>query len=215
MDFLFRLGKLSNMHLLSVPHEPEATSIAYCVHMNRSIKRELVRNFLSSLTANISSLIARLTSLKLIDLSFNLYEGFSFGSLTNHSRFEFVWCICNDKDVKIETESSDWVPLFQLDFLVICNCNLNKLSNKVSTFLLHQYNFIVLDLSNNMLKGRLPSWLFENNMKLEYVTLNDNSFSGHVHLLLCLKLIGWICQTISSLESFKKILGRSYQSYFI
>ena len=51
---------------------------------------------------NISSLIARLTSLKLIDLRFNLFEGFSFGSLANHSRLEFVRCICNDKDVKIE-----------------------------------------------------------------------------------------------------------------
>ena len=70
---------------------------------------------------NISSLIARLTSLKLIDLRFNLFESFSFGSLANHSGLEFVRCICNDKDVKIETESSDWVPLFQLDFLVISN----------------------------------------------------------------------------------------------
>ena len=131
-------------------------------------------------------MIARLTSLKLIDLRFNLFEGFSFGSLANHSGLEFVRCICNDKDVKIETESSDWVPLFQLDFLVISNWNLNKLSNKVPTFLLHQHNFRVLDLSTNMLKGRLPSWLFENNVKLEYVTLNDNSFSDHVHLPLCL-----------------------------
>ena len=29
-----------------------------------------------------------------------------------------------------------------------------------------------------------------------------------------LTLIGWICQTISSLESFKKILERSYQNIF-
>ena len=50
---------------------------------------------------------------------------------------------------------------------MISDCNLNKLSNKVPTVLLHQHNFIVLDLSNNMLKGRLPSWLFENNMRLE------------------------------------------------
>ena len=130
--------------------------------------------------------MARLTSLKLIDLSFNLFEGFSFGSLANHSRLAFVRCICNDKDVEIETESSDWVPLFQLDFLVISNCNLNKLSIKVPTFLLHQHNLRVLDLSNNMLKGRLPSLLFENNMRLEYVSLNDNSFLGQVHLPLCL-----------------------------
>ena len=135
---------------------------------------------------NISSLIARLTSLKLIDISKNLFEGFSFGSFANHSRLEFVGCICNDKDVEIETESSDWVPLFQLDFLAISNCNLNKLSNKIPTFLLYQHSLRVLDLSNNMLKGQFLGWLFGNNKRLERVTLNDNSFTGHVHFSLSL-----------------------------
>ena len=135
---------------------------------------------------NISSLIVGLTSLKYVDLSYNLFEGFSFGSFANNSRLESFQLRCDNKKTEIETENSKWAPLFQLDSLVISNCSLNKLSNQLPTFLFHQGNLRVLDLSYNMLKGRFPNWLFGNNTRLEYFTLKDNSFSGHFYLSLCL-----------------------------
>ncbi|KAL0012854.1 hypothetical protein SO802_007962 [Lithocarpus litseifolius] len=135
---------------------------------------------------NISSLIVGLTSLKYVDLSYNLFEGFSFGSFANNSRLESFQLRCDNKKTDIETENSKWVPLFQLDSLVISNCSLNKLSNQLPTFLFHQGNLRVLDLSYNMLKGWFPNWLFGNNTRLEYFTLKDNSFSGHFYLSLCL-----------------------------
>ncbi|KAM3749809.1 hypothetical protein ACB098_05G214500 [Castanea mollissima] len=136
---------------------------------------------------NVSShLIAGLTSLKYIDLSYNLFDGFSFSSFANLSKLEFVQFICDKKTVNIETETSDWVPLFQLEFLVISNCSLNKLSNQIPTFLFHQHSLRVLDLSYSMLKGQFPAWLVGNNTRLEYVSLHDNSLSGNFHLPLCL-----------------------------
>ncbi|KAM4113353.1 hypothetical protein ACJW30_05G214400 [Castanea mollissima] len=135
-------------------------------------------------TGNISSLMAGLTSLKYIDLSYNHFDRFSFDSLANISRLEFFRLECASKKLDVETENSGWVPLFQLEFLVLSNCNLNKLSNQVPTFLFHQYSLRVLDLSYNNLKGPFPGWLLVNNTRLGVLSLNNNLFMGPLHLSL-------------------------------
>jgi Leucine-rich repeat (LRR) protein len=142
---------------------------------------------------NISSWITGLTSLKHIDLSYNLFEGlFSFDSFANHSKLEFVRIIGDSKKLNIETENSRWVPLFQLEFLVLFNCTLNNLSNQIPTFLFHQHNLRVLDLSHKQLKGPFPSWLLENNTRLEFVSLQNNSFSSQFHVALNLNFTSWM-----------------------
>ncbi|KAM4113364.1 hypothetical protein ACJW30_05G215400 [Castanea mollissima] len=135
-------------------------------------------------TGNISSLMAGLTSLKYIDLSYNHFDRFSFDALANISRLEFFQLKCDSKKLDVETENSGWVPLFQLEFLVLSNCNLNKLSNQVPTFLFHQYSLRVLDLSYNNLKGPFPGWLLVNNTRLGVLSLNNNLFMGPLHLSL-------------------------------
>ncbi|XP_050289278.1 receptor-like protein 56 isoform X4 [Quercus robur] len=135
---------------------------------------------------NISSWIVDLTSLKYIDLNYNLFEGLSFSLFANHSKLESFQFSCYNEKVDIETENSDWVPLFQLESLVISNCSLNKLSHQLPTFLFHQHSLRELDLSHNGLKGPFPDWLFRNNTRLESAILDHNSFTGHFHLPLCL-----------------------------
>ncbi|KAM4113371.1 hypothetical protein ACJW30_05G216100 [Castanea mollissima] len=132
----------------------------------------------NQLQGNILSLIAGLTSLKFFDLSYS--KNFTFRLLDN--KFECH----NNKKFEIETENLDWVPLFQLESVVISNCSLNKLSHQLPTFLFHQHSLRELDLSHNGLKGPFPDWLFRNNTRLEHFKLNDNSFSGHFHLPLFL-----------------------------
>ena len=147
----------------------------------------------NSFRGNISShSIAGLTFLKHIDLSYNLFDGFSFSSFANLSKLEYVRFMCFENKANIETKTSDWVPLFQLEFLVMANCSLNKLSNQIPTFLFHQHSLRVLDLSYSMLKGQFPVWLVGNNTRLGYVSLNDNSLSGNFHLPLCLNSTYWM-----------------------
>ncbi|XP_030971224.1 receptor-like protein 13 [Quercus lobata] len=135
---------------------------------------------------NISSLIVDLTSLKYVDLSYNLFEGLSFSLFANHSKLESFQFRCDNEKVEIEIENSDWVPLFNLESLVISNCSLNKLSHQLPTFLFHQHSLRKLDLSHNGLKGPFPDWLFRNNTRLKSAFLNHNSFTGHFHLSQCL-----------------------------
>ncbi|KAM4113359.1 hypothetical protein ACJW30_05G215000 [Castanea mollissima] len=173
---------------------------------------------------NISSLIAGLTSLKYIDLSYNLFEGFSFSLFANHSKLELFKFRCGNKKVEIETENSDWVPLFQLESLVISNCSLNMLSHQFPTFLFHQHSLRSLGLEYTGLKGPFPDWLFRNNTRLKYAILNDNSFSGHFHLPLFLnsthgidvsnnQLIGKLQRNIGEILPDIKYLSLSNNSF--
>ncbi|KAK9266499.1 hypothetical protein L1049_021529 [Liquidambar formosana] len=135
-------------------------------------------------TGDISSTaIPNLTSLEYIDLSHNRFKGsFSFSSLANHSKLEVVDFTCDNNEFEVETELSGWVPTFQLEVLLLPNCNLNKPTGEIPTFLLNQYNLRVIDLSHNNLTGYFPSWLLENNTRLQVLNLMNNSFMGQFHL---------------------------------
>ena len=152
--------------------------------LNNLTSLQLLDLYWNKFTGNISSSwIASLTSLKYIDLGFNKFVGlFSFSSFANHSMLELVRFTSDGNKFQIN-EISGWVPSFQLQFLILSGC-LNKLSSELPTFLLHQYNLKVVDLSHNKLKGRFPGWLLENNTRLEYVNLKNNSFFGQFHLPL-------------------------------
>ena len=55
------------------------------------------------------------------------------------------------------------MPTLQLQILGLRNCNLNV----IPTFLLRQYGLKYHDLSQNNLVGDFPSWVLQNNTKLE------------------------------------------------
>ncbi|KAL4626545.1 hypothetical protein ACB092_05G104600, partial [Castanea dentata] len=160
--------------------------------LNNLLSLRLLDLSQNNFTGNVpSSLVPSLTSLQYIDLSHNLFEGlFLFSSFSNHVKLEFVRFISDNSKFEIETENPGWKPMFQLKVLVLSNCNLN---NDIPTFLLHQYNLKVVDLSHNKLKGRFPGWLLENNTRLEYVNLKNNSFFGQFHLPLHLNdSLSWV-----------------------
>ncbi|KAJ9560624.1 hypothetical protein OSB04_005784, partial [Centaurea solstitialis] len=141
---------------------------------------------LNQFNGNISTLlISNLTSLEYVDLGYNKFEGlFSFSSFSNHTKLEMVRVVNDNDKFEVETEEPlGWVPKFQLKVLVLSNCNLNRGSRNVPSFLLHQYELRVIDLSHNSLDGTFPNWLIDNNTRLENFIMKNNSLGGTVHFL--------------------------------
>ncbi|GAY59114.1 hypothetical protein CUMW_192090 [Citrus unshiu] len=128
----------------------------------------------NQLSGCLSSTITSLTSLEYLDLSYNNFEGpCPLSLLANHSKLEVLLL---SSTILVKTEN--FLPTFQLKVLGLPNCSLNV----VPTFLLHQYDLKYLDLSHNNLVGDFPSWVLQNNTKLEVLFLTNNSFTGNLRL---------------------------------
>ncbi|KAL8232343.1 hypothetical protein R6Q57_002121, partial [Mikania cordata] len=127
------------------------------------------------------SLIANLTALEYIDFSRNNFEGsFSFSSFSNLTKLEVVKLTSNNGTLEVETEDPiGWIPLFQLKFLMLLNCNMNMAKGSV------------LDLSHNSLEGQFPNWLIKNNTELQVLNLRNNSFDGNFSLPLYENANAW------------------------
>ena len=78
---------------------------------------------------------------------------------------------------QVVSESS-WRPKFQLSVIELRSCNLAKIPN----FLLYQKDLRHVDLSNNRIAEKFPSWLLANNSKsthnLLFLDLSMNEFSN-------------------------------------
>ncbi|KAL7162235.1 hypothetical protein ACSBR2_042670 [Camellia fascicularis] len=133
---------------------------------------------LNQFIGNISpSLFGSLNSLEYIGLGYNRFEGlFSFSSFANHSNLEVVELISDNDKFEVETELTNWIPMFQLKVLVLSNCNLNKLFGNVPKFLLCQNKLMFVDLSHNNLRRSFPNWPLVNNTRLEILFLRNNAF---------------------------------------
>ncbi|XP_027152231.1 receptor like protein 21-like [Coffea eugenioides] len=128
-----------------------------------------------------AALITPLVHLEYISLSGNIFGGsFSFGSLANHSRLQVFKVVSLNNDLQVDTEDLALPPPFQLKVLYLSGCSLNNRTQRTPSFLLHQKEIYVLDLSSNKLVGEIPTWLQENNTQLQSLNLQDNSFMGNI-----------------------------------
>ncbi|KAL7162258.1 hypothetical protein ACSBR2_042691 [Camellia fascicularis] len=156
-NFFASLCKLKKLEELDLSYNLFEGILPPCLSNLRSLKFFDIS--LNQFTGNISpSLFGSLNSLEYICLSHNRFEGlFSFGSFANHSNLEVVELISDNDKFEVETELTDWIPMFQLKVLVLSNCNLNKLSGDVLKFLLYQNKLMVVDLSHNNLTSSFPN----------------------------------------------------------
>ncbi|KAJ9693004.1 hypothetical protein PVL29_011919 [Vitis rotundifolia] len=131
-------------------------------------------------SGNVSSpLLFNLTSLEHINLSYNQFEGsFSFNSFANHSKRQVVILGSGSNKFEVKTKYPvGWVPLFQLKGLVLSNC---KLTGDLPSFLQYQFRLMGVNLAHNNLTGSFPNWLLENNTRLESLFLMNNSLMGQL-----------------------------------
>lgn len=176
--------ELKNLHELDLSYNMFEGNLPECFSRLSFLK---LFDISSNRFTLFPSLISNLTSLEYIDVGHNKFKGsFSFSLLYNHTNLKnFQFESGNDK-FEVETEESiSCIPMFQLKFFVLSNCNINRPKRSVvPAFLLQQHKLQSLDLSHNFLEGPFPNWLIENNSMLERLNLRNNSIGGIVHMSL-------------------------------
>ncbi|KAK9232351.1 hypothetical protein WN943_022597 [Citrus x changshan-huyou] len=167
----FGICELKNLFELNLGSNKLEGHLPRCLNNLTHLKvLDISSNQLSGI---LPSVIANHTSLEYLALSHNKFKGrlFSLCSLANLSKLE-VFRPSMEADL-LQVQIENCLPTFQLKVLNLPNCNLGVIPN----FLLHQFNLKYLDLSHNKLVGNFPTWLLENNTKLEVLYLINNSFS--------------------------------------
>ncbi|XP_022147587.1 LRR receptor-like serine/threonine-protein kinase GSO1 isoform X1 [Momordica charantia] len=127
-------------------------------------------------SGKIPTTISNLTSIMYLSLVENDFEGpFLLSSLANSTNLKFLKL----SKTQVDTEKSYWVPMFQLEILILKNCELNKkTTSKIPSFLLSQSSLNFIDLSHNQLVGTFPLWLLLNNSGLLVLDLSSNLLTG-------------------------------------
>ncbi|KAG6626728.1 hypothetical protein CIPAW_15G071900 [Carya illinoinensis] len=153
------------------------------------------------LEGNIPSCLERFESLEVLDLSLNCLQGnlpssifsnqsmitkfkvsgnrlegeLSFSIFANASSLHYLDL---SNKLEVETESSSWVPTFQLGLLNLASCSLNKKNGHiVPSFISTQYSLHLLDLSYNSIGGSVPCQLLFN-MNITSLYLSGNEING-------------------------------------
>ncbi|KAG4156880.1 hypothetical protein ERO13_D02G025866v2 [Gossypium hirsutum] len=125
---------------------------------------------------------SNLTSLRVLDISRNHFQiPLSFAPFANLSNLKAL--SINENKMVMESSFYTSIPKFQLEVISLPKCIASQqLSRKFPTFLYYQYDLRYVDLSHNNLSGTVPTWLLENNTKLEDLILKGNSFTGPLSL---------------------------------
>ncbi|CAA7028245.1 unnamed protein product [Microthlaspi erraticum] len=127
----------------------------------------------NNLNGTIPSFISDLDSLEYLSFLDNEFEGFfSFELIANLSKLKVFKLSSKSSLLKIETEIS-WPLRFQLSVIDLQYCNLEI----VPSFLHHQKDLRLINLSNNKLTGISPSWFLENYPKLQVLLLRNSSLT--------------------------------------
>ncbi|XP_019051724.1 PREDICTED: leucine-rich repeat receptor-like protein kinase PEPR1 [Nelumbo nucifera] len=200
------LCKLRNLQELDLKGNDFVGSVNHCLRNLTSLRAlDLSHNQFEGIFD--TSIIAGLTSLEYLSLSHNRFQGsFSFHSFANLSKLESFEC--EDNGLIVEADDyPTWVPSFRLKSLALSGFTFKN--DAFPSFLYYQHELRVVQLSNNNLRGEFPIWLLENNTKLGYLNLTNNSFTGPLVLPShpCLNLFSLILSNNNFFGSIPTNIG--------
>ncbi|XP_062145956.1 receptor-like protein 13 [Alnus glutinosa] len=141
------------------------------------------------------SIFSNQSNIRAFAVSANQLDGvLSFSTFANASSLLHL-DLSSNCNLEIETESPSWVPTFQLHYLNLTNCSLNKKNGHVfPSFITAQVALEWLDLSHNLIQGSIPCQLLFN-MSITGLSLRSNKIDGSLFL-------GCFANRTSSLQFF-------------
>ncbi|XP_059658645.1 receptor-like protein EIX2 [Cornus florida] len=198
-NWLFNLS--SSLHFLDLTinslygHVPD--------EIGQSKYLEYLSLSLNSLSGTIPRSMGNLSSLRVLDLSNNQLNGTLPKSLGLLPSLEVLY-VGNNTLGGIVSEvnfarlsklknlemflnsfvfnfSSNWFPLFRLEYLTMSSCNLGP---KFPAWLRTQTSIKLLDISRSGISDVAPDWFWSLASRIELINLSDNRISGDVSTVL-------------------------------
>lgn len=175
------LNKLENLYILDLRDNILEGTINPCLGTIQNLEQLDLSN--NRLSGNVPpSLFVNGSSIRLFDVSGNQLKGLlPFSSTFANASSLYYLDLSNNHELLVETDSpssSSEVPPFQLDFLNLANCNVNKnTGHEFPSFIYTQDWLQWLDLSHNSIEGNLPCWLLLNS-SITTLLLRNNNFGA-------------------------------------
>ncbi|KAJ9178923.1 hypothetical protein P3X46_010768 [Hevea brasiliensis] len=132
----------------------------------------------NKLNGSLTTSIGLLSNLEILDLSSNFMDGIiSDIHFLNLSKLWYLDISLNSLTLNF---SPNWVPPFQLITLKMSSC---KLGPHFPQWLQVQKRIFHLDISNAGISDPISDWFWDLPLKLGYLNLSSNQFSGEVQKL--------------------------------
>ncbi|KAJ6958350.1 receptor-like protein 15 [Populus alba x Populus x berolinensis] len=203
-NFLQTVGKFTSLKSLVLPYSGLSGPIFAPQGLCELKHLQELDISYNNLTGSLPSCFSNLTNLQALDISFNHFTGntslSSIGSLTsirdlklsdNHFQIpislgpffnlsKLKHLNGDHNEIYKSTELvHNLIPRFQLQSLSL-ECN--GFGRTFPKYLYYQHDLQFVDLSHIKMTGEFPSWLIQNNTKLEVLYLVNNSLSGSFQL---------------------------------
>ncbi|KAG2713410.1 hypothetical protein I3760_04G175400 [Carya illinoinensis] len=166
-SFLHKVGAITSLNVLSMSLR----------ELNGSLPNEVLNLASNNFNGSIShSPIPSLQSLEYLCLLYNHFNPITISSFFNLSKIKIF--ISTNNTLVDETEPQSWTPYFQLKVLRLSSSLARRPTRTIPKFLHCQYKLEIIDLSHNNLVGKFPTWLIENNTRLEILNLRNSTFTN-------------------------------------
>ncbi|KAA8548227.1 hypothetical protein F0562_004512 [Nyssa sinensis] len=131
------------------------------------------------MSGNITESIGQLSSLVVLELSENPWEGvITETHLANLSSLKEVSITKSSPNISLVFNiSSDWIPPFKLTYINIRSCQLGP---KFPTWLRNQNELTTLVLNNARISDTIPDWFWKLELQVNELDVAYNQLSGKV-----------------------------------
>ncbi|KAG5244661.1 receptor protein [Salix suchowensis] len=173
INFLQNIGQLNALKILSVS-DCNLTGTLPTQGLDGLKNVEQLDLSGNKLEGSLPDCLGNLSSLQVLNVSRNRFTGnIATGPLSTLTSLEFLSLSNNLFELPLSFKS--FSNHSKLKFFISINSD-------VPNFLYSQYDLRSLDLSSSNFSGMFPSWLLENNTRLEELYLRQNSFVGPLKL---------------------------------